>query len=69
LHAKIVVFPSAELRQVPSARSEAASAALTRAPKNKFRGGGLRGLFWALVVEGALVVLSAAAVIAWHVLR
>jgi hypothetical protein len=69
LHPKIVVFPSAELRQISSVDSDTASAAFTRAANNQFQGGSLRGLFWALVVEGALVVLSAGAVIAWHAMH
>jgi hypothetical protein len=73
LDAKIVVFPSAELapKTCPATPPGLGIPRLVSRPEGeeKFRGGSLRGLFFALLVEGAVIAVAAGAVLAWHTMR
>jgi hypothetical protein len=71
LDAKIVAFPAPELVPRPSSSPHASVAhcAPYETATDRFRGGSLRGLFWALVFEGAVVMMVVGAIVAWHMLR
>jgi hypothetical protein len=37
--------------------------------EESFRGGSLRGLFWALLLESGAIALAVGAMLAWHTMR
>jgi hypothetical protein len=69
--AKIVAFPPAELLAKPSPfpKASATNCPAEESAADIFRGGGLRGLFWALLLEGAVIIVASCAMVAWHVLH
>ena len=69
LDSKIVPFPTAELPPKDSHLQKTLAIPPEKPASGLFRGGGLRGLFWALLLEGGLVVLAAGAIVTWHILR
>lgn len=69
LDTKIVPFPTAELPPKASPLPRALVSLPEKPASGLFRGGGLRGLFWALLLEGGLVVLVAGVIVTWHILR
>jgi hypothetical protein len=73
LDAKIVTFPPAEHLPKPSPRSSPDVGVPRMAPQEadgeKFRGGSLRGLFWALLLEAGMIALGIGAVLAWHTMH
>jgi hypothetical protein len=68
---KIVAFPPADLlpKPSPSLKASVPDCASEESAADMFCGGGLRGLFWALLLEGAVIVVAAGVMMAWHVLR
>jgi hypothetical protein len=69
LDAKLVAFPSAEQSPKPFPSLEAPRIRPRGASEEKFRGGSLRGLFWALLLEGAVVALVIGMLMAWHTMH
>jgi hypothetical protein len=73
LDAKIVAFPSAELvpktSPVTPPRLDVPRLVFRPEGEEKFRGGSLRGLFWALLVESAVIALAMGTVLAWHTMH
>jgi hypothetical protein len=68
LKAKIIAFPSAEFTPKPSPSLQVLKAPTDEPASSPFRGGGLRGLFWAAVIEGVLFAAAAGIVMTWHLL-
>jgi hypothetical protein len=69
LDAKIVVFPAAELPRKPSPSLHVLESPPPDTAAGAFRGGGLRGLFWAVVLEVGILLAATGAVLALDVLR
>ncbi|HTW49799.1 MAG TPA: hypothetical protein VMD92_17715 [Acidobacteriaceae bacterium] len=64
LDAKVIVFPSKASPSLDVPRF-----AFSGADEGKFRGGSLRGLFWALLLEGAVIALAIGGLMAWHTMH
>lgn len=69
LDAKIVPFPAAELMPKSPSNPQSQENLPEESASRRFRGGGFRGLFWALLLEGSVILLAAGVVMTWHVLR
>jgi hypothetical protein len=69
LSAKIETFPPAELLPDPSPNRQVREIRTGEAATDAPCGGGLRGLFWALLLEGGVVILAAGFMRAWQILR
>jgi hypothetical protein len=69
LDAKIVAFPTTELAPNPALSLDARDTTPDAAAESHFHGGSLRGLFWALLLEGVVIVLAAGVFVAWRMFR
>jgi hypothetical protein len=69
LEFKIAALPQAEFAPKPSPIPDAQDTASREGAEDHSCGGCLRGLFWALLLEGAAIVVAASALVAWRLLR